>query len=627
MYGNKDGDIMKRKSFGKLAIVAILATLMLFGLCVCSKKADTSATTTTTPAASTTTTTTTTTVATPATTTTTTTVVEEKPAVEEVKVEEPVVEEPVVVETVVEEPVAETVVVEPVVEEPVVVAPEYSTVFSYNGITATIDAYSDHAFISIPEGVTADDIAAVAKLLVSAYPESSDVTYEIKDGNLCLYYPEQAVAYIKAAVSTLSSDAKWLIDILAVEEEPVEEAVAEETTEAVEAPLFSTSFDSDGIKSSIVVYSDHAYLTIPEGVTEQDIVDAAAALVEAYPEYANDCTYAIENGVLCLTYPALTAEELAAYCDELAVEAVAYIDALVEEVVEIVEEQIAATSFDILEDGTVIATYEYDGVKASVVMGDTETVITYPSQYVTKDDILGYINAMVAAVPSLAENVYYAFEGDDTVIFYYPAEYMGGTYYKLETLVAAEDDVTSYINAQLAGEVAVAETPAEPAPAVEEPVAATPAVVAPVEPVAPAPVAAKESFIQSYSVAGAFGMGYNLQSKGLSLGGSLRAEAALSDKLGFGLKVGYDFKNKVLPVSLYGKYTFAEFGGVNVYGAVGLGVDVSTSGKGVGFAAEGTVGLEYAFTENFAAFAEANVKYSFLSKVSFGGAVGGKITF
>lgn len=273
---------MKRKSFGKLAIVAILATLMLFGLCVCSKKADTSATTTTTPAASTTTTTTTTTVATPATTTTTTTVVEEKPAVEEVKVEEPVVETPVVVEPAVEEPVAETVVVEPVVEEPVVVVPEYSTVFSYNGITATIDAYSDHAFISIPEGVTAGDIAAVAKLLVSAYPESSDVTYEIKDGNLCLYYPEQAVAYIKAAVSTLSSDAKWLIDILATEEEPVEEAVAEETTEAVEAPLFSTSFDSDGIKSSIVVYSDHAYLTIPAGVTEQDIVDAAA-LVEAYP--------------------------------------------------------------------------------------------------------------------------------------------------------------------------------------------------------------------------------------------------------------------------------------------------------------------------------------------------------
>ncbi len=622
---------MKRKSFGKLAIVAILATLMLFGLCVCSKKADTSATTTTTPAASTTTTTTTTTVATPATTTTTTTVVEEKPAVEEVKVEEPVVEEPVV-ETVVEEPVAETVVVEPVVEEPVVAAPEYSTVFSYNGITATIDAYSDHAFISIPEGVTADDIAAVAKLLVSAYPESSDVTYEIKDGNLCLYYPEQAVAYIKAAVSALSSDAKWLIDILATEEKPVEEAVAEETTETVEAPLFSTSFDSDGIKSSIVVYSDHAYLTIPEGVTEQDIVDAAAALVEAYPEYADGCTYAIEDGVLCLTYPALTAEELAAYCDELAVEVAAYIESLAEEVVEVVKEQIAATSFDILEDGTVVATYEYDGVKASVVMGNTETVITYPSQYVTKDDILGYINAMIAAVPSLAENVYYAFEGDDTVIFYYPAEYMGGTYYKLETLVAAEDDVTSYIDAQLASEVAIAETPAEPAPAVEEPVAAepavvTPAAVAPVEPVAPAPVAAKESFIQSYSVAGAFGMGYNLESKSYTLGGSLRAEAALSDKLGFGLKVGYDFKHKVLPVSLYGKYTFAEFGGVDIYGSVGLGVDISTSGKKVGFAAEGSVGLEYAFTENFAAFAEANVRYSFLSKVSFGGAVGGKITF
>ncbi len=612
---------MKRKSFGKLAIVAILATLMLLGLCVCSKKADTSAATTTTTA-STTTTTTTTTVATPATTaspatttTTTTTVVEEKPVVEEVKVEEVKAEEPVV----------ETVVVEPVVEEVAVVVPEYSTVFSYNGITSSIDAYSDHAVISIPEGVTAEDITAIAKLLVSAYPESSAVTYEIKDSDLCLYYPEQALSYVKAAVSTLSSDAMWLIDILFAEDE----AVAEETEED-ENLLFTTSFDSDGITSFIAVYADHAYLTIPGGVTSEDIAAAAAALVEAYPEYANQCTYAIEDGILTLTYPELSAEELVAYCDYLYGEAVAYIDSLIETVVEVVEEQIAATTFDILDDGTIVATYDYNGIKASVVMSDTETVITYPSQYVTKDDILGYINAMVAAVPSLAENVYYAFEGDDTVIFYYPAEYMGGTYYKLETLAAADENVTAYIDAQLA-EVVVAEVPVETTastePAAPAPVVAEPVAVAPVEPVAPTPIAAKTSFVQSYSVASAFEAGYNLNGKSLALGGSLRAEAALCDKLAFGLKVGYDFKLNTLPVALYGKYTFAEFGNAKLYGTLGLGIDVSTKGKGVGFGAEGTLGLEYAFTYNLSAFAEASVKYSTLNKVSFGGAVGGKITF
>ena len=45
--GNKDGDKMKRKSFGKWAIVALLVVAVLFSFTVCSKKADKTATTTT----------------------------------------------------------------------------------------------------------------------------------------------------------------------------------------------------------------------------------------------------------------------------------------------------------------------------------------------------------------------------------------------------------------------------------------------------------------------------------------------------------------------------------------------------------------------------------------------------
>jgi hypothetical protein len=354
--GNKDGDMMKRKSFGKLAIVTVLATLMLFGLCVCSKKADTSTTTTTTAATTTTTpaatTTTTTAEKTTTTTTTATTTAKVEEPVAETKVEEPVVEAKVeepVVETKVEEPVAEVKVEEPVVVEETAAAaeevPAFSAIFSYKGVTSNIVAYKDHASITIPEGVTADDISSIATLLLVLYPEAEKVTYSIQDGTLYLTYPEQAAEFIQTAIATLDSEAKWYID---------------EVTEAKEV---------------------------------EETVEAVVAAVEDV----------VEN-----------------------------------------------TELTIADDGTITCTYNYhDLATAKVVMGNEKTTITYPAEYIYKSDIEAFISALVEAYPSLAEHVTYAIPEDGTLEIYYPAEYVGGTYYKLETLAYADEAVTAYADAML----------------------------------------------------------------------------------------------------------------------------------------------------------------------------------
>lgn len=623
---------MKRKSFGKLAVVALIAVLMLFGLCVCSKKAETPVET---PKATTTTTTTT------VTTTTTTTTPKEEVTVETAQPvkEEVVVETPVVEETVVEEaPVVEAVVV----EEPAVVeeVPEYSTIFSYEGVTANIVVYKDHATISVPEGVSADDIKAIGELLLTAYPDAAAVTYTLDGSNLLLEYPETAADYLEVAVSVLTDDAKWLIDQLNSLDKKEETAVAETTVEE-EVPLFSTIFSEDGITSNIVVYADKASLTIPEGVTAEDIASLASLLLEAYPE-AVACTYEVKDGTLYLTYPEQTIDYVLSAVAVLLDEAKAYVASLVETVVDTVEEVVKAVGIEVEEDGTVVATYNYrDLASAKVVMGDDKTTITYPSEYIYKSDIEYVMSYLASEYADIAKNIYYDIPEEGTLVIYYPAGFIGNTYYKLETLAVANDEVTAYIDSVLAeptepetvvvASVKEEEKKAEePAPApLETKTEATPVVA----PVAPAPVAVEEkaSFIKGFSASAYVAPKYNFNEKKFVLGAGGRVEALLSDKLSGGLNVGYDIFSNFLEVALYGKYNFLSLkdGKLNVYGLAGAGVSIGFgTTKGVGALLVAGVGADYALNNNLSLFGEVGAEWSIKKAgVQLGATFGAKFTF
>lgn len=439
---------MKRKSFGKLAIVTLLAVAMLLGLCVCSKKAETkpatTATTTTNAKVETTQPSTTTTVAkaeepapapTPAVEVKAEEVKEEPK--EEVKVEEPVVETtPEVVE--------EAKVEEPVVEEEVASeeTPIFSTLFTYNGVTSSIVAYSNHATVSIPSGVTESDIAYLASLLVSAYPEASKVTYAVVDGNLELTYPEQAGDFIVAAISTLETDAKAVIDALTAPVEPeVEEVTVAEVSEEPEAEdTYDFSIDEDGTirasynyhnlaTASIVMTDTEATITYPaEYIYKSDIVDFFANVVEAFPFVKDYVTYSIpEDGTLVLTYPSEVVDttyekvEVLAYLDDAVTE---YADAILGSFLNALdsttEEAVATEETTAEEDVPVFASiFTYKGITSNIIAYSDYALISIPAG-VTEDDINAIAAELVAAYPE-ASVVTYALD-DANIVLTYPEQ-------------------------------------------------------------------------------------------------------------------------------------------------------------------------------------------------------------
>lgn len=483
---------MKRKSFGKLAIVTLLAVAMLLGLCVCSKKAETK------PATTTTTTTTNAKVETTQPSTTTTVAKAEEPApapaptpAVEVKAEE-VKEEPKE-EVKIEEPVVETtpeVVEEAKVEEPVVEeevaseeTPIFSTLFTYNGVTSSIVAYSNHATVSIPSGVTESDIAYLASLLVSAYPDASKVTYAVVDGNLELTYPEQAGEFIVAAINTLETDAKAVIDALTTPVQPeVEEVTVAEVSEEPEAEdTYDFSIDEDGTirasynyhnlaTASIVMTDTEATITYPaEYIYKSDIVDFFANVVEAFPFVKDYVTYSIpEDGTLVLTYPSNVVDtayekvEVLAYLDDAVTN---YVDAILSAFLDVLDsttEEAVAEEETTVEDVPVFASiFTYKGITSNIIAYSDYALISIPAG-VTEDDINAIAAELVAAYPE-ASVVTYALDGANIVLTY-PEQ---SDAFVLAAVTQLENDAKWLIDqlSPATEEVAVAETEtAEEAP-------------------------------------------------------------------------------------------------------------------------------------------------------------------
>ena len=359
---------------------------------------------------------------------------------EVVEESEPVIEETVVEaspaeETPVEEiPVEETPVEETAEEE---VLPVISTIFTYRGITSNIVVYSDNAALTIPEGTTGDDIALAASAVLAAYPEASAVTYSVADGIVYLTYPAQSDDYLLMALSIFESDAEWYIDMIyASLEAPAEtiEEVAEETVEEVfEAaeetvlPLFSTLFSYRGVTSEVNAYSDHAALTVPEGVSEEDIAACAVMLVAAYPE-ASAVTYSVADGIVSLYYPEQSEEYIEGAYALLETEAKWLIDYLnpvaeesegveaVEEATEKVEETVEKVEETVVLP--VISTiFTYRGITSNVIAYNDNASITLPAG-TTEKDVAECALMLLNAYPEAASVIYEIADG--TVYLTYP---------------------------------------------------------------------------------------------------------------------------------------------------------------------------------------------------------------
>lgn len=109
----------------------------------------------------------------------------------------------------------------------------YSFPYSYNGYSSYLEIADTYTTLTVPEGVSDEDIAAVAAMISETYPaESSLITYRIAGGTLTLYYPRQTRDYIDSIVPFVEAEAMTLLDMYPVASG--EETVVEESHETTE---------------------------------------------------------------------------------------------------------------------------------------------------------------------------------------------------------------------------------------------------------------------------------------------------------------------------------------------------------------------------------------------------------
>ena len=620
---------MKRKSIGKLAIVALLSVAILLSFTVCSKKAETKTTTTTTATSA------------PATTAPATTPAATAPVQEEKKAEvpaaeptpapvvEPVVEEPApVVETVAEEPAP---VEEPAVEEVKEDLPVYSTLVSSNGITVAFVAYNDHATVTIPSGIDADKIKSAADYVLSVYPAAASLPYTFDGNVLEISYPAQSDDVIVGIVSSLADAVTKAIDSYYAAK--VEVAKSKEFSVAADGTINAT-YSYKGLAEADVVLADGvATIKYPAHyIYRSDIDEFVAAAVAKYPALAQYVTYSVpEDGTLVVTYPAsLTTSHLVEALAVLNDQVTVYIDNFItsylkafepaEEAPAVVEE---APAIEVPAFSTLITTH---GLTATVEAYADKAYITVPAG-TTKGDVDAVVGLLAKAYPELASAVVYSFDGS-VVTLQYPAQsdaVIRAAVSELNTLaVAAADQFFGKEEAK--AEVVVEEAPAvvEEVPVAEAPKSETEAPVAPVTPVAEIkPVDTIKKF--EVGVAARPALNFTYESPFFAdiearFAVNVTPTIALGAKVGFGLD-GY------IPLKAYGEYNFTE----NVYAFAEAGAEfgiAANQGKTVPVIGLG-VGYEKAITDNISIFGEAGVEFKigYEKPVVPGLTIGAKMAF
>ena len=521
-----------------------------------------------------------------------------------------------------------------VVEEaPAIEVPAFSTLITTHGLTATVEAYADKAYITVPAGTTKGDVDAVVGLLAKAYPElASAVVYSFDGSVVTLQYPAQSDAVIRAAVSELNTLAVAAADQFFGKEEAKAEVVVEEAPAVVEeVPAFSTLITTHGLTATVEAYADKAYITVPAGTTKGDVDAVVGLLAKAYPELASAVVYSFDGSVVTLQYPAQSDAVIRAAVSELNTLAVAAADqffgkveakaeVVVEEAPAVVEE---APAIEVPAFSTLITTH---GLTATVEAYADKAYITVPAG-TTKGDVDAVVGLLAKAYPELASAVVYSFDGS-VVTLQYPAQsdaVIRAAVSELNTLaVAAADQFFGKEEAK--AEVVVEEAPAvvEEVPVAEAPKSETEAPVAPVTPVAEIkPVDTIKKF--EVGVAARPALNFTYESPFFAdiearFAVNVTPTIALGAKVGFGLD-GY------IPLKAYGEYNFTE----NLYAFAEAGAEfgiAANQGKTVPVIGLG-VGYEKAITDNISIFGEAGVEFKigYEKPVVPGLTIGAKMAF
>ncbi len=243
--------------------------------------------------------------------------------------------------------------------------------FSYRGIESLICVGRTSATLTIPDGASYEDILRAAGMIRGRYPlESSLVIYDITEGKVTFTYPEQTQEYLVAALEYLESEAVEYIDSIHFQHE-TESVKAEKAEEgASESPFFSETLSYKGYVSEVEVYTTYAVLTVPEAVSNDDIVYLAALINDEYPGEASLVTYTLGGSLLTLYYPEQSREYLLSALDILLDEAVRLIDSIEKKEVQIPPEEKAEPVVEMVEEKKESMTERADLNEETVTAGE-----------------------------------------------------------------------------------------------------------------------------------------------------------------------------------------------------------------------------------------------------------------
>ncbi len=323
---------------------------------------------------------------------------------------------------------------------------EIITAYSYGGYELIATIGNGTTVIEYPSFITDEEVEAFFAFENAKYDFAAlGVVYSIeKPGLVVLVYPE---AYGK---ETVSAELDVLVTDLIAYITAVPEAVpVPEISEVQINEVYSYA----GYTLSAVITPGRTVLTYPAAASDAE-VEAFIAIENAKYGLADlGIVYSLEgNGTAVFTYPeSIESTVVAAELDTLVADLIEYVTPA---------PQVVSVTMPEPEPEPVVMSYSYAGYTVEAVIGEGETVISYPA---------AASNAEVAAFIALENERYgladlgvvYAIEEPGRAVFTYPEEYAPETVAaELDVLVA---DLIAYITTPVA-----AEEPVEP---VLEPVA------------------------------------------------------------------------------------------------------------------------------------------------------------
>ena len=176
---------------------------------------------------------------------------------------------------------------------------------------------------------------------------------------------------------------------------------------AEEALPVETVYTYCGYTLDIKAYDGRAVIAYPEIVTAEDIDSFLASEVAAYPEMTADISYAVDGKALTLFYPeGITEAERRAMANILATDII----------------ETAAEIFNIPSSEPVTIEYIYGNYSLKVVIGEAGAEVTGYEDYLSSEEIEGFIASENAKYSSLLGGVYYTVEEPGTIKFTYPED-------------------------------------------------------------------------------------------------------------------------------------------------------------------------------------------------------------